>query len=531
VTTARAGAPAATPGRPVSAARSFASSTLGAAILFGLAALALRGLQFGNPIVQIDDQFYLLVGDRMWHGALPYADLWDRKPIGLFLIYAAIRALGGDGVIQYQLVAALFAIATALVVRRIALGFATPVGALAGGLLYLAALGMFGGDGGQSPVFYNLFVALALWATLAALRRPMMDRPALLRGATAMALMGVAIQIKYTALFEGVFLGGVLLWGAARGGVALPRQIVLAACWALLGVAPTLAAWGWFALAGHGEAFAFANFTSVFLRHGDPADIVAGRLWKTFGRIRLLGLCAIVGLLPAARDAGERLVLTLARGWLAAALVAFAVFGTYFDHYALPLLPPLALAAARLFGSLKALPPYGRWWRALAFVILAYSASSITIRDIWKSRRDRGDGTQVRQMAARIRPLLTNCLYVYDGEPALYRLTDSCLPTRWPFPDHLNNMHEDGAVGVDALAETRRIMAGAPSVVVSSTMPQPSTNLRTWSFMQRALAQDYSVIGIWQVGGRPRAVYRRRHAGRPQRIIASAARSEFRAAR
>lgn len=501
---------AARPGRIASAARHLVSSTLGAAILFCLAALSLRGLQFGNPIVQIDDQFYLLVGDRMWHGARLYVDLWDRKPIGLLLIYAAIRALGGDGVIQYQIVASVFAVATALVVRRIALGFATPIGALAGGLLYLAALGMFGGDGGQSPVFYNLFVALAAWATLSAIRRPNMDRPALVRGAAAMALMGVAIQIKYTALFEGTFLGCVLLWAAARGGVPLWRQIVLAAGWATLGVAPTLAAWGWFALAGHGETFAFANFTSVFLRHGDPDAIVAGRLWKTFGRIRLFGLCAIVGLLPAARDAGERVVLGLARGWLLAALFAFAVFGTYFDHYALPLLPPLALAAARLFGRRTALPPLGHWWRALAFVVLAYSASSITIRDIWKSKRDRGDGTQVRQMAALIRPRLTNCLYVYDGEPALYRLTGSCLPSRWPFPDHLNNQHEEGAVGIDALAETRRIMAGAPSVVVSSAMPQPSTNSRTWTFMQRTLARDYRVIGVWQVGGRPRVVYRRR---------------------
>ena len=65
-------------------------------ILFGLLAFAflVRAQTFGNPVLGFDEQFYLLVGDRMLHGAIPYVDIFDRKPIGLFLIYDAIRELG-----------------------------------------------------------------------------------------------------------------------------------------------------------------------------------------------------------------------------------------------------------------------------------------------------------------------------------------------------------------------------------------------------------------------------------------------------
>uniref|UniRef100_UPI001C08B440 hypothetical protein n=1 Tax=Acinetobacter baumannii TaxID=470 RepID=UPI001C08B440 len=49
-------------------------------------AVAVRARDFGNPSIHVDEQFYLLVGDRMLHGALPYLDIWDRKPIGLFLL-------------------------------------------------------------------------------------------------------------------------------------------------------------------------------------------------------------------------------------------------------------------------------------------------------------------------------------------------------------------------------------------------------------------------------------------------------------
>jgi hypothetical protein len=55
-------------------------------LVYTLLALMLRAFTFGSPTIQIDEQFYLLVGDRMLHGALPFVDIWDRKPIGLFLI-------------------------------------------------------------------------------------------------------------------------------------------------------------------------------------------------------------------------------------------------------------------------------------------------------------------------------------------------------------------------------------------------------------------------------------------------------------
>ena len=98
---------------------------ISALLLLG-AALLLRAASFGNPVIEGDEGFYLLVGDRMRHGLLPYVDVWDRKPVGLFLVYAAIRLLGGEGIWQYQLVATVFAAGTALLVSRIAIRFAPP---------------------------------------------------------------------------------------------------------------------------------------------------------------------------------------------------------------------------------------------------------------------------------------------------------------------------------------------------------------------------------------------------------------------
>jgi len=69
-----------------------------------LIAIALRWSYFGHPAADYDEQIYQLIGEKMLQGALPYVDIWDRKPVGLFLLYAGMRALGGDGVLAYQLV-------------------------------------------------------------------------------------------------------------------------------------------------------------------------------------------------------------------------------------------------------------------------------------------------------------------------------------------------------------------------------------------------------------------------------------------
>ena len=74
-----------------------------------------RAAGIGDIVAHGDEQFYLLTGDRMLNwGAVPYADIWDRKPVGLFLLYAGIRLLGGNGIIAYQLSALAAVAATSL---------------------------------------------------------------------------------------------------------------------------------------------------------------------------------------------------------------------------------------------------------------------------------------------------------------------------------------------------------------------------------------------------------------------------------
>lgn len=177
-----------------------------------LFAIAIRWQTFGNPLLHQDEDFYLFVGGRILKGDLPFVDIWDRKPIGLFLLYAFFHLFGSWRFLAYQVGALLSLWGTSLLVVRIATFIAPFGGALLAGFMYEAWPSIAGGEGGQAPIFYNLLVASAM--TLIVCRLQQLSNKNILRrtGMVVMLLFGIALQIKYTVLFEGIFAGIFLLW-------------------------------------------------------------------------------------------------------------------------------------------------------------------------------------------------------------------------------------------------------------------------------------------------------------------------------
>jgi 4-amino-4-deoxy-L-arabinose transferase-like glycosyltransferase len=475
-----------------------------ALLLLAVAVLA-RLAFYGNPVIEGDEQFYLLVGDRLLQGTLPYVGVWDRKPVGLFLIYAAIRALGGEGIVQYQIVATIFAAGTAFLVTRIAAEVASSRGALFAGITYILWLNVFGGEGGQSPVFYNLPVAGAALLTLWAVARPGSPARLLGLGAAAMLATGLAMQIKYTAVFEGMFFGCALLWAGWRSRAAPSRLLLCAAAWIACALLPTLAALAAYAAMGELQAFVFANFTSVFQRNTAAVGSALGRLASMAGLLLPLAACAVLGLRMARRAAGKPEALRVAgflAGWLAMAVAGVLLFGTYYNHYALPLLVPLSVAAAPLLGSSAA--RLGPIPAMLALSLVAVTATGVITA---MHLRSRGNGSEVRALAEAVTPGAS--LYVFDGETILYFLTRSPLPTPYVFPTHLNDLREVGGIGVDPVAELRRILASRPAFIATTDTTRPRINPASWALLSEALRTEYQPIRSVKIGNRNRVLYQR----------------------
>ncbi|CAN5400119.1 hypothetical protein BH10PSE14_BH10PSE14_21640 [soil metagenome] len=424
-------------------------------IILTLVALAARAVTFGNPVLHVDEQFYYAVADAMRHGALPFVDVWDRKPVGLFLVYLPAALLGPViGIWAYQALALGCVVLTAVMIARLAERAGWGRGALVAAILYILWLNIADGQGGQSPVFYNPLVAGAMLLVLPRPGEPCRPRAI---GLAAMALIGLSLQIKYSTVFEGIWIGLILLWREWRAGRALVAVLGYGAVLVIVALLPTLAAAGVYAALGQEQAFLYANFISVLQRRPDS--------WRESGGNFVLLVLSILPLMAAAwagrhigaGDTERRDVRRFLHGWLLTAIMGVLVFGSYFNHYALPLLVPGCVCAAAWFGASKR----GRRARWVLTAIVALVGEAIVIDDINK----RGSTVELRALAAAI-GRGPGCLYVFSGDTMLYPATGRCTETPYLFPSHLDREREQGAIGVDQVAEVRRIFARRPAVVV-----------------------------------------------------------------
>lgn len=478
------------------AARPSPLASTNIAVLIILAvAVATRMVTYGNPVADPDDQFYLLVGDAMRHGVMPYTGIWDRKPFGLFALFAGMAAIGNGSILVMQLIATLFAAATAMVIRRIALFFAGGTAALLAGCAYLLMLPLFSGQAGQAPVFYNLFMALAALALLMAAGRV----PASVRRLAFAAMLGcgLALSFKPVAVVEGAYVGLAFLWLLAKGNDSRAKLLATAAVMIVIALLPTLLPMAGYALAGREayDIFFHANFVSIFQKTslGTTAR-TAGVLYFMI-YISALMLFATIGMARILRHRAEPIRGRLLLGWLAAAVGGYLLVPAFFDQYALPLLVPLSVAAAAAFDGRSG------WLYAGALTFFCMIAGPIIA---WRGNRDAA-ATYQRVSDTVDRARRGGCILVNDGPTWLHQSTGACAVTRYIFPGHLNLITEVSAVGIDTVAETRRILSTRPAVVITQQSAVGRHNPATERLLRDELAQHYQLIAMTG-SNKPRAV-------------------------
>ena len=113
-----------------------------APLVLALAVVATRAIWLGDPAADYDEQLYSLIGLRWLDGALPYADLWDRKPAGLFALFAMAHAVGGPSPVAYQVLAMAFTLAGSLSIYELARPLADRWGALLAGIAWSSTVAL-----------------------------------------------------------------------------------------------------------------------------------------------------------------------------------------------------------------------------------------------------------------------------------------------------------------------------------------------------------------------------------------------------
>lgn len=494
--------------------------------------------------LNLDEGLYRLIGARLAAGHAPYLDLWDRKPVGVFLAVAALERLAGGSLAAFRIATALAvglaAWLLALLLRR--LWPMLPEAALPAALLHILFSLENGGFGMNTELVFTPASLAALLLGLRALEHA--GRPGLAHAVAAGLLLGLAVQIKPFAVFDGLAWLG--LWLLAWQTMAprppprrLTRLLAAAATGALL---PTLAVLAWYGAIGGLEAWIEANITSTIgLVHGAAPPFNWPGLAEGLRRFAPLVLAAAATLAAAPWLLGGAAEWRAAAGlfWWLGCMALMLLFGRRFaDHFFLQLLPALAAVAGvglalfwrRLARGRPLLARRGGLALALAALLLGgrllLGGPALAAEVLWRRHAAGlphwGDGSAT--LAAALAPRLAGPqeLLVLGRWLELYRLTGSLPPTRFPFAHHLVL----GYAPVDGPAEMARILAAAPRFIVVETAwlerppGPPALGGPVFGLLAAALAADYRPDGTlppfrsWRgglvAGGSHASVFRRR---------------------
>ena len=183
----------------------------------------------------------------------------------------------------------------------------------------------------------------------------------------------------------------------------------------------------------------------------------------------------------------------LVAGWSVSILASIYMLATVYLYYFAAFVPAAILLALPLLSVRNPLR-----WAPLALVTAATLALLNVPRHWQLTRQGRHELTD---MASALRPYLNrgHCLFVFDGPTALYRMTGSCLPSRFVYPDHLNNPLERYALGVSQEGEVARVLAGHPGAVVVADSTFAARDTPARKLVASELVRFYRPIAVAHV--------------------------------
>lgn len=436
----------------------------------------LRAPALGDWNLEIDDQWYALVGHRLLAGDLLYVDIFDRKGPALYLAFAAL-ALFGKSAIPYQIFAGLCATWAAYLTARLAMARSNAVAGLAATLLMVALVFAYGGANAQTPIFYNPLVLLGAYALVTRigfLRQGRIDRRLML----GFFAVGLAIAFKLSVVFEGLYFGicaALLLWRSGAPRVQVFRDI---ATLAMLGALPMLVAAVFYLTIGHFEEFWQAivqsNLDRSYFTFADRLNRLS--IFLTMIGLPLALFIGSVGLRMIRKEM-ETEDAFLA-GWALVAIAAIIVFPAYYSHYALTAIAPLCIGIAPILQRSRL-----ALLVALAFAPLAVIKSG----EFAPSLR-----SQSREVSAELvdyvrRELRGGNLVIWGSPTYLHVLSNAPPLSVLAFPPHLYHQLEAGASGRDELTEVRQMLARRPAVIVMQDKlakpPNTATMAAIWEYV------------------------------------------------
>lgn len=432
--------------------------------IFLLLAVIIRWGTFFPSVINHDESTYFLIGKGLLEGQTYLVDSYDTKPIGIFLIYAAMSWLGGGSIFLLRLFTTLIVGFTAYLIYRLGRkGNAdVRVGWAAGiGHLILSSTFKYYGLSPNTELFFVPFAVasvLLIWGN---------DRQ-WYHFLVAGLLLGMGFMVKYVIAADAFAIGAFLLWqGWQRKDI---MRSILQECLplTLAFFIPLALTYSYYSSIDQLDAFLFYTF-DVTSRYPVEASWGSRLLFtlEFFGRFFPFTLLAIFAFRE--RQSADHTWHRFLLFWMLCVLIITMLPGKTFGHYQIQLMPPLALLAGSWFfrerttqAWLRNIPT--RWaWGTLAVLILGLS---IALYSYYSSKVD-----DPRHIATELQERLAPGELVYTGNyhHITYHLLGQKSLTPYVHSSLLYYDHHVAALELDLEQEAQHILDQNPRFALLRT--------------------------------------------------------------
>lgn len=478
-----------------------------------------------------DQGAFATAADIIARGGVPYRDVWDVKPPGVFYAYWASFAIFGRSTPAPRAFDILWTLATAAAVwslgRRLASKWVGAAAAFLFVLRYVAGYSYWNTT--QADGFASLPLCLAMLMLIRA-----EERKHYWLALACGACIALAVLLKLTL--------GVVIVVPILAALLLPREpfpcrAARALCY-LLGCAGVLAVvvaalWRAGAL---GDALEVMRWNAGYSHLRSPEPLASSLLTQTTRFLLglphkwlfFIGLLAIIGAVDlGARPESARLRWLLP-AWAGVLIASVWAQGKFYSYHWLPALPPLCLLAAqglRAIGSVlrEALSPKAAralsaagllmvlalsaqaYWQALNWP-LRYLAGRLSCTEFTKRYDRYGDFSLLadKQVAAFVRERTApdDTVFIWGFEPLIYFLSDRRPATRFIYTVPLVTAWSPPKWRQELMRDLERNPPRAIIVAHRDTLPwmtgrrdDSAAQLADFPALDHLLATDYQEVG------------------------------------
>ena len=484
-------------------------------------------LRFWTLFVSVldkDESIYILGADSLLNGNLPYTEIWDNKPPGIFILFSLAMLIFDRSIVSIRIISILATTFTSYFLYRIGATIdqkqGEKIGLLAGVLYAIFSLHN-DGAAANAEIFFAPFVTVGF--LLLFRNRQLSNIKVFMIG----LIFGIGMQIKYLVIMDTLALVLLGTWFRKERKIKekekeglikkLNSTLKFYLIFGIGLILPAIFIAFIYQFYGYFDEYIYATISAnskyIAMLDFSFSDLLSRLRKQVLGNI-LLWLCLFWSpiyffVFARGKFKQERNLIYLFL-WFSCAFLAVLLSKRFYNHYFLQLLPPLCLISGYIIIKSVFLPQnlvnehhYGETIKMkknstqaqinalinyqlnviirpylaniFLFFILIYPFAQAGYNKLSKNwefiyyryiqKIDTWDDREAliaKYLRQRIKS--NDYIYVVNYEPIIYYLVPTKVPTKYAFPSHLTAMHQ--ILPTNYLQELDNIMAKNPSYIL-----------------------------------------------------------------